>query len=139
MIERYWSITSDTPPAMAKRFIEHSLAGEERGRHLIGLVPNAGKECAIELGCRTGGVVVALAERFGHAVGIDVVFRWLVVARKRMEEAGQDAQIVCCCADALPFARGSFDLMLAENVLEHTAAQQALVDEAHRALKPGGS
>lgn len=141
MIRLYWSITPDTPADMAQRFIEHSLAGAERGRHLIGCLPNLASRDgrAIELGCRTGGGVVALAERFGHVVGIDIAFRWLVVARKRLQEAGLNAQLVCCCADALPFAERSFDLVLAENVLEHTAAQQELIDETHQALKPGGT
>lgn len=142
MIRLYWSTTPDTPPHMAQRFIEHSMAGEERGRHLIGRVANLSDReggRAIELGCRTGGVTVSLAERFDHVVGIDIALRWLVVARRRLEEAGQQAQLACCCADSLPFEERSFDLVLAENVLEHTAAQQDLIDEAHRALKPGGA
>ena len=139
MIDRYWSITPETPPEMARRFIEHSLAGEERGRHLLALAPDTSHGRAIELGCRTGGVTVALAERFDHTVGVDIAFRWLVVARQRLAEAGRTAQLVCCCADALPFPDSSFDLVLAENVLEHTAAQQEMVDETHRALKPGGA
>lgn len=145
LVEFYWSITPDEPPEMARRFTAHALAGVARGRRLLddlASVNPAGQggpgKRALELGCRAGGVLVAMAERFGHVVGIDIAFRWLIAARKALEESGQRAQLACCCAEHLPFEEGAFNLVLAENVLEHTKAPAALVAEAHRALVPGG-
>src|SRR5205823_5562185 len=92
----------------------------------------------LDLGTRTGGLLMAAAEHGHKTIGIDIAFRWLIIARKRLEEAGQSAQLVCCCAEFLPFRDRSFDVVLAENVLEHAAQQRQLIEETHRVLKPGG-
>ena len=141
LVEYYWSITPDTPAKMARRFTAQALAGAQRGRHLFASLAPALPEARrsfIELGCRSGGVLAAAADHYEHLVGIDIALRWLVIARKCLLEAGVPAQLVCCCAEHLPFAGGSFDLALAENVLEHTATPQEVIDEAHRVLRPGG-
>jgi len=41
-------------------------------------------------------------------------------------------------AHALPFAPGSFDLILSTEMLEHTIEPQRIVDEIRRVLRPGG-
>lgn len=144
MVDFYWSITPDTPPQMAERFTAQAVAAADRGRHLLDAHERVrsrldrADSCVLELGTRTGGLLVAAAERAPQVVGIDIAFRWLLIARKRLEEAGLPAQLACCCAEFLPFRGGSFDLVLAENVLEHTAQQQQLTGEAHRVLKPAG-
>lgn len=145
MVDYYWSITPDTPAHMAERFTAVAVAAAERGRRLLDgeqriktlLAENQNKR-VLDIGSRTGGLLLAAAERAPETVGIDIAFRWLIIARKRLEEAGRQAQLVCCCAEYLPFKPGSFDLAVAENVLEHTSRQQELVNETHRVLKPGG-
>ncbi len=81
---------------------------------------------------------MAAAEHGQKAIGIDIALRWLIIARKRLEEAGQSAQLVCGCAEFLPFRESSFHLVLAENVFEHTAQPQQCIKEAHRVLKRDG-
>ena len=49
-----------------------------------------------------------------------------------------NAQLVCCCAEYLPFPDGRFGLVVASDVIEHTATQEELVSGALRALRPGG-
>lgn len=143
LVKFYWSITPDESPEMAARFTAQAVAAAERGRHLLAAQPRvnalfqAGGR-ALDVGTRTGGLLLAAAERCEEVVGIDIAFRWLIIARKRLEEARQPAQLACCCAEFLPFREGAFDLVLAENVLEHTAQQQQLIEETHRVLKPGG-
>jgi SAM-dependent methyltransferase len=145
LVEYYWSITPEEPPEMARRFTAHALAAADRGRHLLDSLEGGRAKLKIgadsrvlELGCRTGGLLVAAAERFDQVVGIDIAFRWLVIARKRLEEVGRPVQLLCCCAEFLPFAGSNFELVLGENVLEHTARQQQLIEEAYRVLKPHG-
>jgi len=144
LVEYYWSLTPDEPTEMARRFTVHALAAVERGRYLLNAhsavktklkEPNAR---VLDLGTRTGGLLVAAADHGHKTIGIDIAFRWLIIARKRLEEAGQSAQLVCCCAEFLPFRERSFDVVLAENVLEHAAQQRQLIEETHRVLKPGG-
>ena len=145
LVKFYWSITPDTPTGMAERFSRQAFAAEARGRHLLASAfeTKDGSDTqevrdVLDLGCRTGGLTVAAAEKFERVVGIDIAFRWLIIARKRLDEAGRQAQLVCCCAQFLPFAENTFDLAAAENVLEHTALQQELIVESHRALRPRG-
>jgi ubiquinone/menaquinone biosynthesis C-methylase UbiE/uncharacterized protein YbaR (Trm112 family) len=144
LVRFYWSITPEEPPEMAERFTAQAIAATDRGRHLLdgepvvksALETNGGK--VLDLGSRTGGLLQAAAEQCREVVGVDIAFRWLIVARKRLEEAGRPVQLVCCCAEYLPFKAGSFNVVLAENVLEHTQRQQPLIDEAHRVLAPRG-
>lgn len=144
LVEYYWSITPDTPPEMARRFSSQAIAAVERGRHLFNAhsavqiklqEPNAR---VLDLGTRTGGLLIAAAEHDRTAIGIDIALRWLIIARKRLEDAGLPAQLVCCCAEFLPFRNQTFDLVVAENLLEHAAEQRQCIEEAHRVLKRGG-
>lgn len=145
LVEFYWSITPDTPAEMASRFTEHAVAGIKRGDALLddlgipsALSNGAASRRALDIGSRTGGTLAALSGRFAHVVGIDIAFRWLITARKLLEESGQRAQLVCCCAENLPFAPGAFDFAFAENVIEHTREPAALIKEARRILAPNG-
>jgi SAM-dependent methyltransferase len=92
----------------------------------------------LDLGCGAGGFLVAVAGRCERAAGIDLSLAWLVVCRKRLEEAGITARLLCACAERLPFAPDTFDLVIAWDVLEHVADRDATVREAHRVTRPGG-
>jgi len=146
LLDFYWAMTPDTPKDLAARYVRNDSVGVARGRQMLrelqaelpGLVVGPGLR-VLELGCRAGGFLVAAAERSATVAGVDVAFRWLVVARKQLEERGLEARLVCACAQALPFADGAFDLVTAGNVLEHTDDQGGLLRETHRALRPGGA
>ena len=144
LVEYYWSITPDTPPEMARRFTAQAISAVERGRHLLhahSAVKTKLQEPdarVLDLGTRSGGLLMAAAEHGQKAIGIDIALRWLIIARKRLEEAGRPAQLVCCCAEFLPFRDGTFNLVVSENLLEHTVRQRQCVEEAHRVLKSGG-
>jgi SAM-dependent methyltransferase len=145
LIEYYWSITPNTPPDLARRYVRHALTAVQRGRRSLDSIQadcpgvRFGKDkAALEVGCGTGGFLAAASERFGPVVGIDIAFRWLIAAKKRLDELGVTAQLVCCCAEYLPFPDQQFDLEVASDVIEHTERQEDLIREAHRALRPGG-
>ncbi|MFO0809729.1 MAG: methyltransferase domain-containing protein [Gemmataceae bacterium] len=146
LVEYYWSITPNTPPDLARRFVRHVLSAVDRGRRSLDSIragepsiPFGRDRAVLEVGCGTGGFLAAAAERFGLVVGIDIAFRWLIAAKKRHDELGIAAQLVCCCAEYLPFADQQFDLEVASDVIEHTERQEDLIREAHRALRPGGA
>ena len=51
---------------------------------------------------------------------------------------GGSARTVAGDATAMPFPDGSFDAVIAAEVLEHVPADQAAIDELARVLRPGG-
>jgi ubiquinone/menaquinone biosynthesis C-methylase UbiE len=77
-------------------------------------------------------------DRFACCIGADVGFRWLVVARHGLEEAGLAPNLVCCCADHLPFIDGAFDTVASVSLLEHVPDANAALDECARVLAPAG-
>ena len=78
-------------------------------------------------------------ERFDIVFGTDMALRSLIVARKRLGEAGLPANVVCCCADYLPFRDKSFDLVTNISILEHTPVAKGLVAECSRVLNEQGA
>ncbi len=92
----------------------------------------------LDLGCGTAPLLVA-AGQFPERIGVDIALRWLVVAKKRLEQAGLDAPLVAACAEALPFADRSFDRVAGESVLEHVTDQPKALTESHRVLRSGGA
>jgi len=146
LIEYYYSITSVVPPQHARLYTRGLLAGEARARSALeaweGIVVT--REAAppgkrlLDLGCGTAPLMVAGASRYQLVVGLDIAFRWLVVAKKRLQEAGLDAPLICACAEALPFPNGTFDRVAGESVLEHVSGQREALAEAYRVTRPGG-
>jgi SAM-dependent methyltransferase len=96
------------------------------------LPPPSGR--TLEVGCGEGRVCRDLTER-GHAVtGLDASAT-LVAATRELDPKGA---YVVGAAEALPFADGSFDLVVAYNSLMDVANMPAAVREAARVLVPGG-
>lgn len=145
LVEYYWQLTPNTPPELARRYARHAAGAVERGLGTLAEIERMTGEMStdgpfLDVGCGTGGLLVAAAERFDRVVGVDIAFRWLVVARKRLIEAGRsdDVSLVCCCGEALPFPEQTFAVAVASQVLEHTATQEAFLREGLKALRPGG-
>jgi SAM-dependent methyltransferase len=146
LVQLYWKITPIVETRRAQRFMRHVFALVDRGCQHLKDVEEACRErrregikSVLEVGCGTGGFLVAARRRYGHVVGTDIAFRWLIIARKRLEEEGLRVPLVCACAEHLPFREGSFDLVTAEAVLEHVRDQEAMVRECYRVSCESGA
>jgi SAM-dependent methyltransferase len=95
-------------------------------------------ETLLDLGCGTGGLLAAAGRRYRLVVGVDVAFRWLLVGRLRLIEAGVDAPLLCANAEHLPIANGVFDRIIANDLLEHVADPAKVLAECRRVTAPGG-
>jgi ubiquinone/menaquinone biosynthesis C-methylase UbiE len=66
--------------------------------------------------------------------------RWLHVSRRRFMDKGLPIPpLVCCCAEFLPFADKSFDLIVAGSTLEFVHDQEKVLSECARALNENGT
>jgi len=55
-----------------------------------------------------------------------------------ISEDASHVEIVCDLNNGIPFPRNSFDIIIAEDVLEHLLDVNKAVEECWRVLKPGG-
>lgn len=86
----------------------------------------------LDMGCGTGGTLERVRP-LGRVIGLDVEPLALSFCRERGHH-----ELVCGSATALPFDDGSFDIVLALDVLEHIADHEAAAREIARVLAPGG-
>ena len=90
----------------------------------------------LDVGCGTGANGPVLAARGGLAIGIDA--SKVPLGLGGTDERGHAARLRGD-GTALPFADGSFDLVVALDVLEHIDDDSAAARELARVLRPGGA
>jgi SAM-dependent methyltransferase len=89
----------------------------------------------LDLGCGTAWKTFCLnRDPANTAIGCDIDSRLLEYGRKRINPG----LLVQCTGHALPFASGSFDWVIAVEVIEHVPEPQAMLREVQRVLCPGG-
>jgi len=101
----------------------------------------------LDLGCGAGRHAFEALRRGAHVVALDTdrgELASVAAMVAAMQEAGEvppGARAECAAGDAtaLPFPDGSFDLVIASEVLEHIPADRAALREITRVLAPGGT
>lgn len=87
----------------------------------------------LEVGSGAHGLIFGFGGEF--AVGVDP----LAVDYKRLFPTWQEnARTVAAIGEELPFADGSFDVVLSDNVIDHAEKPVKIIDELIRVLKRGG-
>jgi SAM-dependent methyltransferase len=139
LLDRYFDLSPEIPADLRRRQVTHILTAPERARGWIEALGTSHSGPLLDLGCGTGSFLAAIEPEPGERWGIDIALRWLLVARKRLDEEGRgDVRLVCGCAERLPFAAKRFAAVVAGDVIEHVGDQDATLAEAHRVLEPGG-
>lgn len=94
---------------------------------------------ALEFGCGTGTTALKLAPSVARYVATDISPEMIAIAREKTGKEGVgNAEFAVATPDAAPWPDGSFDAVLAFNLLHLVAAREAALADAHRLLKPGG-
>lgn len=94
----------------------------------------------LEVGCGGGLICEDLARRKAMMVGIDPAEGALEAAREHIRQSGfgQNVYYQQAYAESMPFADGSFSVIVCLDVLEHVGNLQATIREIARVLAPGG-
>lgn len=111
-VRYYYSITPEDPADLAGLWTARALAEVEIAQAMLAY-GEAGP--VLDVGCSTGAVLIAA----GGGVGVDIAFRWLVLGRLRLREAGVDGELVCANAEYLPFPASMGARVTSFDSLEH--------------------
>jgi ubiquinone/menaquinone biosynthesis C-methylase UbiE/uncharacterized protein YbaR (Trm112 family) len=146
LLEHYWSFSDITPVDLRAKFIRSVRLGEERAGRAVEILERENEitkspgEAILEIGSGTGNFLAAATGTWRKVIGIDIAMRWLHVSRRRFMDKGLPVPaLVCCCAEYLPFADGSFDAIAMTSTLEFTKDQSKALSECARTLKDSGT
>lgn len=126
--DEYWS--GDAPPPL-----DDPLRGE-RARLLKPRLERSGARTVLDAGCGAGALVAELTEGGLTATGLDVSGRAIEAAAR----AHPECRFVRHSLEEVPWPvdRGSFDVVVSFEVIEHLLRPRRLLEGAHEALRPGG-
>src|SRR5947207_5063070 len=88
----------------------------------------------LDAGCGTGFLSLELASRGHRVTGVDFAPAMLAEARRKAAERGTAIRFEEADAEQLPFASGSFDLVVSRHVLWTLPHPEAAIDERIRVL-----
>ena len=94
----------------------------------------------LEVGCGIGTDLVRFARAGARVTGLDLADTAIDLARKNFALNGLAPEALYVGnGEQLPFPNNSFDIVYAHGVIQYTANPAALIAEAHRVLRPGGT
>jgi SAM-dependent methyltransferase len=115
--------------------VDYDRLGLRAGERLLDLGCGGGRHAYEAI--RRGAQVTALDASETELKDVSTLMGELA----RQDDAGTDGRGAVVCADALaiPFRDGTFDRVIAAEVLEHLPGDQVAMAELARVLRPGGS
>jgi SAM-dependent methyltransferase len=121
---------------------DYALFEYYRSAKVIAFLERAGVEIrgrVLDAGCGGGGMPLSLAEHADEVIGIDPIDRFSQAGARLARERGLPRlRFLQADGMALPFAAGSFDLVLSHAVIEHVADAPLYLRECRRVLKTDG-
>lgn len=141
-VEHYYRMTERVPPFQARRFARSLMAATGRAQSQLELwetlaADASGPDALLEIGCGTAALLEIASTRYRKTVGVDIAFRWLVIAGKRLTDARIAVPLVCACAEALPFGDDIFTRVVADSTMEHLRDQHLALHESRRVMRSG--
>jgi len=117
------------------------IGGLTATQQLLDFCQISADKSLLNVGCGAGGAITYIAENYRCSVtGVDLKYNMLTSALKWAERKGILARQAFSAADAqrLPFAAGSFDVVICESVNIFVPDQLQAIREYIRVTKPGG-
>lgn len=125
-------------PAAAEAYDRH--VGRYGGQLAAGLIEVAGvrrEQRALDVGCGSGALTIALGQVLAaeNVAAVDPFEPYVEACRARVP--GADVRLAA--GERLPFGAGSFDVVLAQLVVQLMENRKAGVREMARVARPGGT
>jgi len=102
------------------------------------VIPPGGPHDVLDAGCGTGFLALEFSARGHRVTGIDFAPSMVARAREKAVAQGLAAHFDQGDAENLPYASGSFDLVISRHVLWTLPHPERALDEWLRVLRPGG-
>jgi ubiquinone/menaquinone biosynthesis C-methylase UbiE len=126
------------PAAENYRTSSVHAAGEDLAQ-LVAHAGLAGVEQVLDAGSGAGHTALAFAPYVAHVVSVDLAESMLSQGRLQAQERGlSNVEFRQADVEALPFANGSFDLVVSRYSAHHWAHPLRALAEFQRLLRPGG-
>jgi 2-polyprenyl-3-methyl-5-hydroxy-6-metoxy-1,4-benzoquinol methylase len=107
-------------------------------RRFAKLVPIGPATRLLEVGPGTGWMLIHAAQRGLTCTGIELNPELAAFGRTRAAEHGVDVEILVGDVQDHELTAESFDVIVANSVLEHVRDDRDTLERIHRALRPGG-
>lgn len=128
-----------------KLYHEYMFKEIQRGREIVRLINTrtdiSGKD-VLDVGCGYAGLLVVLKEAGARSLtGIEVYPPRLEWGAKRLKSLGYEAKLMelDVCQPEVPSKLGKFDIVLAQDVIEHVPDPRTTIDHLCQMLRPGGA
>jgi SAM-dependent methyltransferase len=115
--------------------VDVDLLNEHMARYTFAARLSRGKR-VLDAGCGAGYGSAELALAASSVIGVDVAAEAVEFARANYQSANLEFAQASCTS--LPYGDGSFDLVVAFEVIEHLENWREFLQEARRVLAPGG-
>jgi ubiquinone/menaquinone biosynthesis C-methylase UbiE len=93
----------------------------------------------LDIGCGLGGKTAVYAEAGARAIGVDIQYGHISQAVAFNKSRGTTAEFIVADAEALPFPNNCFDLVVANDSMEHFSRPEIALTEIIRVVRPGGT
>ncbi len=118
---------------------EEEAGAEEPAERLIQMAPLRAGDTVLEVGCGAGATALAFAPHVAQVIGVDICPAMLEIAeRRRVAQNVQGVEFRWSEATYIPFADGSINVIVCQDLLRYAREIKGLFYEARRVLAPGG-
>ncbi len=137
-VGRYWDANADTWTRLVRLGYD-TYRDQVNTPAFLAMLPDVAELSGLDIGCGEGYNTRLLAERGARMTGIDVSPRFVrhAQAQERQEPHGIHYQVAS--AVEIPFPDEAFDFAVGFMSFMDIPEHEAVVREAHRVIKPGGT
>ena len=110
----------------------------KQAAQLTGGLPNGADVLEVAPGPGYFAIEMARLDRF-HVTGLDISHTFVGIARENARQAGVSVDFQQGDVSSMPFAEGSFDLIVCQAAFKNFSRPGKAIDEMYRVLRDGGT